>query len=452
MHALDPFYHTFVSSPAPRKNGETIRLCFICKDGHCFPILNQDLISRIENGSSLIKHLDIIQWNSQRSEDKIERCKTLEDYYNIINQSKNNQDRSLLFRNIDVKQKKDYNNYLIVLPDGFNGRDIMIDTMQRTNTHIEYFHYDGGNQIDGFITHDLKNMVTVNNDYDLRKNICDQLFEKYPVDAFQFNNQGLTSIAVNLSKQMYRHIPKSNYNRYVTTIIDDYYPKALQHTFYTDDEDTYNITALDIAKDYPSVLLTNEHDIPVYNIYNTINKFDGELKTGVYYINETHIDKYKTTNNEPIIIEAGFYGTDLIDYLLKHKYITLSDIKHQLVTDKSITRDAFKGYIKYVFDNFDKSTAKKLANQLIGHLGTKYDKSSKGFTSTSYDTACAVWTEALENNEKMSIHKDDFYLIRKIDVKKKMTENCSINRHVISSSIVKLLEVIEDACDNNTVI
>ena len=54
----------------------------------------------------------------------------------------------------------------------------------------------------------------------------------------------------------------------------------------------------------------------MYNIHKTIHKFDGELKTGEYYINETHIDKYKTTNNEPIIIEAGFYRRNLIDYLL----------------------------------------------------------------------------------------------------------------------------------------
>ena len=51
----------------------------------------------------------------------------------------------------------------------------------------------------------------------------------------------------------------------------------------------------------------------------------------------------------------------------------------------------------------------------------------------------------------MSINKEDeFYLIRKIDVKRKITGNSSINRHVISGSIVKLLVVIEDACDNNT--
>ena len=248
----------------------------------------------------------------------------MEDYYNIINQPKYNPDSSLLFKNIDVKQKKDYSNYLIVLPDGCKGRDIMIDTMQRTNTYIEYFYCDRGNQIDGFITHDLKNMVTVNNVYDLRKNLCDQLFEKYPIDAFKFNNQGLKQIAVNLFKQLYGHIPKSNYNRYVTSIIDDYYPKALQHTFYTEDkiEVLYNITALDIAKDYPSVLLTNEHDIPLYNIHNTIQEFDGKLNTGEYYINKTYIDKYNTINNEPIIIEAGFYGRNLIDYLLTHKFIT----------------------------------------------------------------------------------------------------------------------------------
>ena len=168
----------------------------------------------------------------------------------------------------------------------------MIDTMEKTHTYIEYFHYDGRNQIDGFITPDLTNMVTVNNDNGLRKKICDQLFEKYPLDAFKFN-QGLTSIAVNIFKQLYGHIPKSNYNRYVTTTIDDHYPKALQHTFHKefDSEETtdevYETVALDIAKDYPSVLLTNKHDIPLYGIYNTITKFDGSLKTGEYYINET---------------------------------------------------------------------------------------------------------------------------------------------------------------------
>ena len=198
-----------------------------------------------------------------------------------------------MFSNNVVNQKNDYSNYLIVLPHGQKGKNIVIETMQITNTYIEYFHYDGKNQIDGFIIPDIKNMEFVNNDYDLRKNICDQLFEKYPVDAFYFNNQGLTSIAVNLFK-LDGHTRKSNYNRYVTTTMDEYYPKALQHTFHkelvndTNNEENNDLIALDIAKDYPSVLLTNKHDIPLYNMNNTITEFDGELKTGECYINKTY--------------------------------------------------------------------------------------------------------------------------------------------------------------------
>ena len=207
IYALDPFYNKFVSSPVPRNNGLTVRLCFICKDGHCSPILNEHLITKTTKGSPLLNHLDLIQMNSKQSKDKIEICKTVEDYYKVIN----NNNYSKVFTNKASDRDKNYENYLIVLPDGHKGKDMMIETMQRTQTYIEYFHYDGTNQIDGFITPDLKNMVAVNNDYELRENICYQLFEKYPVDAFHFNNQGLTSIAVNLFKQLYGHIPMSSF-------------------------------------------------------------------------------------------------------------------------------------------------------------------------------------------------------------------------------------------------
>ena len=47
IYALGPFYKTFMASPARRKNGETVRLYFICKDNHCYSILNQYLNSKI---------------------------------------------------------------------------------------------------------------------------------------------------------------------------------------------------------------------------------------------------------------------------------------------------------------------------------------------------------------------------------------------------------------------
>ena len=44
-------------------------------------------------------------------------------------------------------------------------------TMGMTGKSIEYMNYDGRNQINGFITHDLKNMVTNFDNYDMRKEV-----------------------------------------------------------------------------------------------------------------------------------------------------------------------------------------------------------------------------------------------------------------------------------------
>ena len=110
IYALDPFCYKFVSSPAPRNNGETVRLCFICKDGHCFPILNENLITKITRGFPLLNHLDLIQWSSKQSEDKIETYKTLDDYFKIINSTVNNKSH-LLFCKKSSEEKKDYSNF-----------------------------------------------------------------------------------------------------------------------------------------------------------------------------------------------------------------------------------------------------------------------------------------------------------------------------------------------------
>ena len=185
------------------------------------------------------------------------------DYYNII--VKNEQSIEKI------------ENHLIVLPKDERPKDVMINTMGETGRHIDCFHYDGRNQIDGFITPDLKNMVTAYDNFDMRKDLCEKLYETFPIQHFKFNNQGLTSIAVHLFEQLYGHIEKSDYNRHTQTILDDFYPKALQHTFLDDkpplivgqdhiELPKYQMLALDITKDFPSVLVDNKHPFPMYSI------------------------------------------------------------------------------------------------------------------------------------------------------------------------------------------
>ena len=107
IYSLDPFFNKFVSSPAPRilsSHGREgyIRLCFMCKGNHCFPILNHELVTKISKGKgSVLKHLDMIEWSTRHEEDKILRCNDISDYYDTI------------YR-FGGKEKKNIENHLIV--------------------------------------------------------------------------------------------------------------------------------------------------------------------------------------------------------------------------------------------------------------------------------------------------------------------------------------------------
>ena len=76
--------------------------------------------------------LDIIQ-GARYSEEKTMRCDTMDDYYGAI-------------------ENKDLKKHLIVLPPDHDGMDVMLETLHKTNTCKESFHYNGRRQIDGFIT------------------------------------------------------------------------------------------------------------------------------------------------------------------------------------------------------------------------------------------------------------------------------------------------------------
>ena len=55
-----------------------------------------------------------MQWNSQQSEEKTIRCKTIKEYHKIIDGQENVADKHILFKYVSVKKEKDYNNYLII--------------------------------------------------------------------------------------------------------------------------------------------------------------------------------------------------------------------------------------------------------------------------------------------------------------------------------------------------
>ena len=267
------------------------------------------------------------------------------------------------------------------------------------------------------------------------------LFERYQTDDFIWSNQSFTKMATSLFHQISGKLQESTYNVHTRQILDDFSPRALQ--WCSPDKIPKDLVNIDICKCYPSILLNNEYGIPVYNIHDTIVPFKGkeELdKSGEFYLDETVV----YISGAPIKFEAGFYSSHLIRFLVKVLEMPCSCIKYQITTKRTHAPGTFKRYIKHLFDNFPESEAKILANSFIGELGRKYNKTNTGFTCTEYDTAMCCWTRAMAEGRNVTIdHYEGLFLIKEQHCERIFADNSSVNRFVISQSILQLLQLIQ---------
>ena len=191
--------------------------------------------------------------------------------------------------------------------------------------------------------------------------------------------------------------------------------------------------------------MNNNHEIPIYTIHDVIEPFNCKTdlrKCGEFYIDETILFNY----GNPIKIEAGFYSSNLVSYLIDVLHMSTSQIKYKITTKKALKPDTFSKFMKYIFDELQEGEAKKIANSFIGQLGMKYNKTNQGFTCTEYDTACCCWTSVMEEGKNVTVeHFDGIYLVREQIIDRKFSDHTSINRFVVSEAILKCLQLIE-AC------
>ena len=320
----------------------------------------------------------------------------------------------------------------------------VIDTYVNTSGYyVEYMHWNNNGILDGFIDH-RKNMYLLNDEYDTRKVICDKLYDRYKTHDFKWTNQSYTSMATSLFKKINGYITESSYNDNTRDMLDDFYPRALQ--WCTTNDIPHDVVNIDICKSYPNILLNNTQPIPVYTIHDVIEPFNckNNLKLcGEFYIDETILNNYGT----PLKIEAGFYSSNLISYLVDSSvHMPISQIKYKIITKKTLKPDTFKPLAEYIFDNSKEEEAKKIANSFIGELGRKYNKINQGFTCTEYDTAMCCWTSAMADNRNVTIdYYNDLFLIREQEVERLKSNNTGINRFVVSEAILKCLRLLE-AC------
>lgn len=130
---------------------------------------------------------------------------------------------------------------------------------QKSGYYIEYLHFNNNGQLDGFLD-DKNNMYVENNEYDIRKKICNKLYESYPVHDFMWAHQSYTVLANSLFKMMVGYLPESSYNNKTRQILDNMYPKAIQWCSFEDQPD--NLVNIDKCKQFPSILIQNGKTIP----------------------------------------------------------------------------------------------------------------------------------------------------------------------------------------------
>ena len=376
IHAFDCRYRKFISHS---KNCSDITLVYIVKDHHCYPITDDKLkllASKANQGGcdNLLKHTSDLKWT--RRHENVTKIESINDISSL-----------------------DKENHIVVLPEKTKMKEAINLYSRNEKCYVEYLHWGNNGILDGFIDH-RKNMYLLNNEYNTRKTVCDKLFNTFKTHDFKWTNQSYTSIGTSLFKQISGFIPESSYNVNTRQMLDDFYPRALQ--WCTTDDIPDDVVSIDIAKCYPSILLNNRHEIPIYSIHDVIEPFNckSDLNLcGEFYIDETVLNNYRSpvrieagfyssnlvsylvdTLHMPLRLYAGFYSSNLVSYLVDTLHMPLSQIKHKIVTKRALKPDTFSEFIKYIFDNLPESEAKKVSNSYIGELGRKYNKTNHGFT------------------------------------------------------------------------
>ena len=418
IHAFDAGFRKFATYSAPSKR--EVSLVFIAKDHHLFPITDEQLktiASKANQGGAknLLKYMVEVKW--QRRNENVHQLTDVMD--------------------VGKHDKKDA---IVILPEEAKMQEAAKKYCDESNFYIEYLHWNNNGILDGFMD-ERNNMYLLNEHYDRREAVCKKLFEMFRTDAFVWSNQSFTRLATSIFQQIGGKIKESCYNDKTKQILDDFSPRALQQC--TTDEFPKNVVNFDVCKCYPSILLNNEYKIPVYDIHDVIVPFAGvhELdKIGEFYIDESFVE----IEGNPVKIEAGFYNSFLVQFLVQEFSLPLSRIKWQITTKKYLVPETFKKTIQFYFENFAEHDAKVLANSFIGELGRKYNKTNSGFTSTDYDTVMCVWTHAMAEGRNLSIDEyNRLFFIKEQYCQRLFSDNTSVNRFVISGSILQLLQLMQ---------
>ena len=155
IHAFDSIYREFLTHSNNCRSD--IGLVYYVKDHHLFPITDEKLklVASKANLAVIIflKHMSDLKWI--RHHENITKLNTIDGI---------------------LDPKKEFN--IVILPESVKMTTAIDKYILKTNFCMEYLHWNN-NMFDGFVDH---NMYLLNEEYDIRKSICNKLFDRYKTE------------------------------------------------------------------------------------------------------------------------------------------------------------------------------------------------------------------------------------------------------------------------------
>ncbi len=278
------------------------------------------------------------------------------------------------------------------------------------------------NETDGIVRFQYKNKNTIiyNADYHHVIKSIDNLNKVFGKNKYTFNNQKLNTLAVDVLNAHYGGINSSTMNKLGNEIFHSEFIKNTQFNgWFSKPNNIDNIKAYDYNKHYTSCLMGQNLKFgwPVYNIFDEVKPFDGEIKTGFYFVETKNFFPFKGN---------GWYDADLVDYGLNNDIITNDDIKFEYKSSQELNSKYFEKFIKFVYEHFD--NPKSAINKMVGCFGHDYkNKNIHHFTTDARN----VFIELVQNKDAKVkyIYHDEFSKNKNspIDIKSIDINNCIRN-------------------------
>jgi hypothetical protein len=247
-------------------------------------------------------------------------------------------------------------------------------------------------------TYENKNKIIYNPDYYMVNTTIENLNARNVEFKYKFQNQKMSTLAMEFLKNEYFSLPLSNMNESGDYIFNCDYIRNCQFNGWFSQPETKNLCAYDYNKHYTSCLMGKDcvFGWPVYSVFDEVKAFDGNIEAGFYYIN---------TNNYFPFKGAGWYDADLVNYAYDCKIIKKKNILLQYKPSTVLNVDNFKTFIKDVYELFD--NPKYAINTLIGIFGANYK--SKNVHHFTQDNRL-VLSELMQNKDAKVkyVYKSEF--------------------------------------------